>query len=321
MELTFLQIIEADESAKGQQELFDVDASGEELGENDASGDDSDEYSNEDDDSSLGSDVEMVEAENAGSIASPSSSGSEQDPDGSGEEEDGDDGDDELAEFDRKLAAALGTREGEDDLDASDTSGSDEDMGDDEMEALDEKLVSHFKARKDMMNKKKENKDAKGNIVQFKNRVLDLVEVYLKQEYLNPLSLELVLPLLMATRTSRTKQISDRSCLVLREFFSRCKGKNVPGLRDLPFAVDMLKLIHHEAALESSGAHAAACSQASLLFVKVLVAQSPDNVRMAVNAYADMRKRQLTDKSCHVHTSFFTDWNNWCQSVSQQLRK
>ena len=272
------------------------------------------------------SDVEMLDSDVE--VASQSSkededadSDDQSEANGQEQGDDDDDDDEELAAFDAKLAAALGTRKGEDDLDSADTSGSDEDMDDDEMEALDEQLATVFRARKDLTNKKKENKEAKGNIVQFKTRVLDRIEAYLKQEYQNPLALVVVVPLLVTARKTRTKQISDRACQILREFCSRCKGKTVPAETNVATAKEILGSVHEEACLQSSQTHATACSQASILLVKVLVAIDSQNVLIAVETYADTRKKQLTDKKCHVQPSFFTDWNNWCTSASRQMRE
>ena len=303
---------------KGQQELFDTQPSDEEDEEEDSVGD-SDTSSRllDSDVEMLDSDVEEV-SQNADSMSEDDDAedGDEAHVNGREQEED-----EELAAFDAKLATALGTRKGEDDLEASDTSGSDDDMDDDQMAALDEQLATVFRARKDMVNKTKDNKDARGNIVQFKNRVLDLLEAYLKQEYLNPLALTLILPLLNTARQTRTKQVSDRACQILREFCSRCKGKNVPAETNVSVVTGLLNLVHAEVCFQSSQSHATACSQSSILLVKVLVSVDPATVSMAVDAYGDLRKKQLTDKQCHVQPAFFTDWNNWCANASQQLRK
>lgn len=141
----------------------------------------------------------------------------------------------ELDAFDAKLAAALGTRKGQDDLEADDTEGSDEDMYEEdmdqqEMEALDEKLAEVFRARKSTTDKKQERKDTKEAIINFKRRVLDLMDLYLKQEHLNPFALDLILPMITAARTSSAKQISERAHDLLQGFCTRCRGGAYPLL-------------------------------------------------------------------------------------------
>lgn len=270
----------------------------------------------------MDSDVEEI----SDPAAAPSEKSSDRESDDEDAQSDEVEDDDELAAFDAMLAAALGTRKGEEDLAAGDTSGSDdEDMSDSEMEALDEKLTAVFRARKDLAKpKKKEHKDAKENIVNFKNRVLDLVDVYLKQEHANALSLQLVLPLLRLARRTNTKQLADRACSILREFNSRCKGAaKLPPLLDkgqIAAALETFREIHREAGLPGSNAHISACSSASILFVRVLwhagVGPGP---LWAV--YAATGTKMLEDKDCHVQAAFFTDWNNWCANARKGLAK
>jgi len=318
------RVLATKENAHGQEEMFradDVDMEG--IGSDDTDSDVEE----------MDSDVEVVESAAGSSSSSSNNSDVSEDGGADSESESGDgspaeeaDADDaELAAFDAALASALGTRLGPDDLQAEDTSGSsDADMDDDEMLALDEKLTEVFRARRQAINKKKERKEAKETIVNFKNRVLDLIEVYFKHQPLNPLALSLLLPLLTTARTTQTKQLADRACHIVREYASRCKGQNVPTIdpaQGTPqVTVDILKGVHTEACLESSHAHSAACSHASLLLVKTLIKGGVD-VRIPIQIYSDTRTRQLTDKSCRVPASFFSDWNNWCAQARPQSAK
>lgn len=302
------------ESATGKQDLFDVDENidhpMEDVESNQQNGHLSDSDTSESD--MVDSDVEELSVE--------SSSLDEED-----EESENDQA--ELEAFEAKLAAALGTRRGQADLDAEDTEGSDEDMYEEEMdekemEALDDKIAEVFRARKPAANKKQERKDMKEAIINFKRRVLDLVDVYLKQETLNPLGLDLVLPLIKTARTTSVKQVAERAHSVLDGFCSKCKGTEVPAIDDQDHTASdilgSLRAIHEEAGLDNSRAHARACSRASILFAKVLVRAKAD-VGKVVDVYAETRKKQLLDKGCKVQPTFFTDWNNWCTSARDQL--
>jgi DNA polymerase phi len=310
---SLIRVLDTTENLQGQVEMFDT-AESEDSDENDIDGPDSD--------MEMDSDVEEI----SDPAAAPSEDSSDPESDDedapSGEAED----DDELAAFDAMLAAALGTRKGEEDLAAGDTAGSDDEaMSDSEMEALDEKLTAVFRARKDLAKpKKKEHKDAKENIVNFKNRVLDLVDVYLKQEHAHALSLQLVLPLLRLARRTNTKQLADRACSILREFNSRCKGaaKLPPllGKGATAAALDTFREIHREAGLPGSNAHASACSSASILLVRVLWQAGVGPGRLWA-VYAATGTKMLEDKDCHVQAAFFTDWNNWCANARKGLAK
>ncbi|KAK4692559.1 DNA polymerase phi, partial [Lecanoromycetidae sp. Uapishka_2] len=149
---SMIRVLETKENLSGQAEIFDQD---EEM-----------------EDASLASDVEEVDTADAGSTSSSAKSSSEDNgADHTSDSADDSDGpDEELTAFDAKLAQALGTRPGNADLNAEDTSSSDEDMDDEEMEALDEHLENVFKERKKATSKKTEKKDAKATVVNFKCR-------------------------------------------------------------------------------------------------------------------------------------------------------
>lgn len=261
------------------------------------------------------SDVEVIDGE----------AGSDSDNDESDDEDEDDNessGNDlEEAIFEAKLAEALGTHRADKDLNEDDSEGSDADMNDDEMEEIDTQLVKVFKARRDALGQKKDKKDAKENMINFKNRVLDLLEIYVKKCHSKILALDLLLPLLRLTRRSTVKQISNKAANVLREYTKHCKGAALPKLDDEIEPVwELLKSIHTEATHSGPPAHASACSQASLLVVKTLVAHDRETIAGVVDVYGETRKAQLISKKCHVQPSFFTDWNNWCVSSSKQMK-
>lgn len=292
------QILEAKESLAGQQEMFDQ--------QDDEGDEDMMDVDGEDD-----SDVEVIDGD----------AGSDSDNDESDNEDDDDNessGNDlEEAIFEAKLAEALGTHRANED----DSEGSDADMNDDEMEEIDTQLVKVFKARRDALGQKKDKKDAKENMINFKNRVLDLLEIYVKKCHSKILALDLLLPLLRLTRRSTVKQISNKAANVLREYTKHCKGAALPKLDDEIEPVwELLKSIHTEATHSGPPAHASACSQASLLVVKTLVAHDRETISGVVDVYGETRKAQLISKKCHVQPSFFTDWNNWCVSSSKQMK-
>ncbi|EHA19412.1 hypothetical protein ASPNIDRAFT_47847 [Aspergillus niger ATCC 1015] len=294
-------ILEAKESLAGQQEMFDQ--------QDDEGDEDMMDIDGEDD-----SDVEVIDGDD---------NNASDDDDDEDEEEDDDDestGNDlEEAIFEAKLAEALGTHRADKDLN-EDSEGSDADMNDDEMEEIDTQLVKVFKARRDALGQKKDKKDAKENMINFKNRVLDLLEIYVKKCHSKILALDLLLPLLRLTRRSTVKQISNKAANVLREYTKHCKGAALPKLDEIEPVWELLKSIHTEATHSGPPAHASACSQASLLVVKTLVAHDKETIAGVVDVYGETRKAQLISKKCHVQPSFFTDWNNWCVSSSKQMK-
>lgn len=299
-------MLEAKESLAGQQEMFDQkdDDEDEEMV-------DADDVDEED------SDVEVVDADGSGCGSEESD---DDDEESSSDDEQEDENEDELADFDAKLAEALGTHRADQDLKEESDASSDADMNDDEMEAIDDQLVKVFRARKQAMSKKKDKKDAKETMVNFKNRVLDLLEIYVKKCHSNVLALDLILPLLRLTRRSTVKQISSKANSVLREYTRLCKGSAVPSVESAEPVWELLKAVHKEATLSGPPTHAASCSQASLLLAKVLVAHDRSSLSGIVDIYAATRKEQLLSRKCHVQPSFFTEWNNWCVSTSKQMK-
>lgn len=302
-------ILETSENLAGQQEMFDKE---DDEGDEDMMDVDDD---NEEEDS----DVEVFDAEGGRDDRDYEEDEGNESDDDDDDDDDNDEPDDEEAEFQAKLAAALGPHAANKPDEGSDDEG---DMNDEEMEAVDEQLVKVFKARRDALEQKRDKKDAKENMVNFKNRVLDLVEIYVKKCHSSILALDLLLPLLRLTRRTNVKQIANKATNVLREYSKLCKGSAVPSITgdSTESAWALLKDLHREAGHSGPQAHATACSQASLLVVKVLVAHDKKAIESVVDVYAATRKEQMLSNKCHVQPSFFTDWNNWCVSARNQIK-
>ena len=268
------------------------------------------------------SDVEEVEAvEDEKSDASMVDEESENSvEDGEVSDESGS-SDTELAEFNAKLAQALGTRKpGQDPAAKDEGSSSDSDMDDAQMEALDAQLSTVFRERKKAAPKKNSQKEAKESVIFFKSRVLELLEIYIKRQFLNPLAMDLILPLLTLVRTTTSKQVSEKACALIRDFSKLYKLKaRAPANPELiSVATSLLDKIHVAALLHGSNAYGNACSQASILAAKIHIANGgrPD---IAVARYAETQKAWLRDAKCGVRTGFFTDWLNWCTSARKNF--
>ncbi len=260
---------------------------------------------------SITSDVSMTEA-------GPNNGAGNGAEDSSAEGDDGsDDGpDEELAAFDAKLALALGTRSATDDLAADDSEGSsDSDMNDEQMEALDEHLEKVFRERKTLASKKDQNKNAREAIINFKCRVLELLDIYVKRQHTNVLALDLLIPLLDVIRTTKSPLVSARSCDLVRSYSKLCKPNTVPLTTDSIVPITLLRDVHGLAGKEGSNAYGAACSHASLLLVKILAAKDRENLRLIESIYGETHQAFMLDSKSKVKPSFFTDWLNWSVSA------
>ncbi|KAK1014596.1 DNA-directed DNA polymerase [Friedmanniomyces endolithicus] len=264
---SFVDILQQQENLSGQQQLFEQQDDGTELANGDVD-DDNDRMEEEVVDVEDASDVEVV----SGDVANASEDDNEEDSDrysGSDEGADGSAGEDEEAIFDRKLADALGTS-GMEEADA-DSDGSD--MDDEQMMALEPHLATIFKERSKIASKKQDNKDAKENIVNFKNRVLDLLAIYVKTQYGNMIAMDVILPLTSLVRTTSSKPTAEKAFAVLKQYFEACsKNRSLPMPEDDAACFAVLSEIHEEVKLGGSKLHANACSRSSLFLSKVLVA-------------------------------------------------
>ncbi|OAQ99546.1 hypothetical protein LLEC1_06025 [Akanthomyces lecanii] len=273
----------SNETSKGQQELFDT--------EDDAMLIDADALEDSDDnnvidlddasDVELGSDVEFV---NFGGKDDASDEDSEEsdddDEDDDSDEEDDKDGDEQEGpiDLDELCASILQSHRLDKDMDAP-SSDSDGDMSDSEMMQLDEKLAEVFKQRvKAKPDSKKDKKDAKQSVVQFKHRILDLVDIYVKAEgqRLNPLAYALLAPLLNLMRTTSTKPLASRACEIILNYqkvLKKARSSKAAGDDEDEEEQDLLPLLSRWVLGE-----------------------------------------------VRLQTSFFADWNNWCQNHAAQAR-
>ncbi|KAF2722354.1 hypothetical protein K431DRAFT_222401 [Polychaeton citri CBS 116435] len=315
---SMLDILQKKESLSGQQELFDEHGSDdEEDGEDESdSNEDPGNEEEEDDDADDDDDDEAIDVEDASDIelingmeSDSSSSGS--DADGN---QDGEGDEDEEAAFDRKLKAALGSAAVNEAADASSDDGSD--MDDEQMEALDGHLTTIFRERKNNTNKKQENKDAKDTIINFKNRILDLLSIYVRSQYASTLALDIVLPLAILVRETTSKQTAEKAQAVLRQYFDACgRHKALPQPEDADAVLEMLEATLTEVKLGGSKLHASACSRSSLFLCKILVAMDADNFKRVAESYAGLQADWYLDPKSKVHSSVFSEFTSWSIST------
>jgi DNA polymerase phi len=311
---SMLDILTQKESLSGQQELFAQGEDGEAAGDDES-----------DDGSAIDvedmSDVEMIDGEAVGVDGSDESGSDDEDEDSddesSGDDDDADEGDDEeLAAFDKKLAEALGTAGFDMDADEDDQ---DSDMDDEQMLAVEPALEKVFKEIKKRSGKKQDNKDAKDNIINFKNRVLDLLTIYVKAQHGNILALDILMPLTTLIRTTSSKPTAEKAFAVLKNYFDACsKHKSTPTVSDSEPVLALLTSVHEEMAKDGSKLHANACSRSSLFLAKVLVAMDPKHYTAIATKYAELQEKWWLDPKSKVHGSVFTEWTSWSIATRKQ---
>lgn len=323
----------SNESTKGQKELFNTE---DDMMVDEDGSDDDDNVVDLDDasDVELGSDVEFVNlGEKADASEDDSDDSDDDDDDDEEDEEDDKDGDEQDGpiDLDELCASILQSHRLDKDADAS-SSDSDGDMSDSEMMQLDDKLAEVFKQRvKAKPDSKKDKKDARQSVVQFKHRILDLVDIYVRAEgqRLNPLAYALLAPLLHLMRTTSTKPLASRACEVILHYqrvLKKARGNNkLPVERDgtgtdedqdlLPLLVE----IHEAAGQDPAHAYSKAASAASLVVAGSMLAADRACVKQIAAVYANTQSRWVLGE-VRLQTSFFADWNNWCQNHAAQAR-
>ncbi|KAL2147728.1 hypothetical protein VTI28DRAFT_7080 [Corynascus sepedonium] len=308
-----LDPLAVEESAKGQQALFSTE---------DEDMIDAEAADGESEEEQLDSDVEIVDLEDAGSDVPDGSDGSLSDEDDKADAgADAENKDQEaLDALDNALAEVLGSHRLDKDNEAE--SGDESDMTDSEMMAVDEKLAEIFKQRAKSTNKKKEKKDAKDTVINFKHRILDLLAIYVKKEAANAKGSgdvwDVLLPLLHLIRTTTAKALSNKACDIIQTFsksLKKAKGSSqvakIPGL-SLERMVSLLEELHEEAAKDMSHAFARAVSTASLAVASVTCCEA-DTEEIVFTLYARTQRKWFNGE-IKIQPSFFSDWLNWCQS-------
>ena len=226
----------------------------------------------------------------------------------------GEDDDDELLAFDRKLAETLGACRKYPQISETDESSPDEEMDDDQMEQIDRSLQSIFREKKKVANRRQQRKGAKDLIVQFKCRVLELLETYIKLESANVMCLNVLLPLLKMIRSSSSPMVARKGCDLVKLYLRQGKGNKLPKIEDTTFTFELLGAVHEEIQIPASNHHADACSNASLLLVKVLAAFDKNTLRKVIEVYSHTQMAAMFNTAHRYKVGFFIDWLNWSQS-------
>ncbi|KAK0766125.1 hypothetical protein N5P37_001015 [Trichoderma harzianum] len=327
------------ESTKGQKELFNTEDDGMDIDGEDSDDDEDDdveEISNVD----IDSDVEFIglaDGEEAdGDAEEDGEDEEEEEDDDSDDNDDGEDEDDEEADekegpidLDELMGSILKSHRLDKDADAE-SSEDEGDMSDSQMFALEDKLAEVFKQRaKACPDSKKQKKDAKQSVVNFKHRILDFLDIYIRNEVLSPLGFAILIPLLNLMRTTTTKTLASRACEIILNY-QRGMKKARSGNKDAAEAettptydaeelLSVLVEVHDEAGKDNAHAYAKAASAASLIVASAMFASDKELVKRAAAVYAKTQSDWVLGQA-KLQNSFFADWNNWCQNHASQGR-
>ncbi|KAK4059743.1 hypothetical protein Trihar35433_10559 [Trichoderma harzianum] len=329
------------ESTRGQKELFNTEDDGMDVdgeGSDDDEDDDVEEISNVD----IDSDVEFIglaDGEEGDGDAEEDGEDDEEDDEDSDDNDDEDEDDEEADEkegpidLDELMGSILKSHRLDKDADAE-SSEDEGDMSDSQMFALEDKLAEVFKQRaKARPDSKKQKKDAKQSVVNFKHRILDFLDIYVRNEVLSPLAFAILIPLLNLMRTTTTKTLASRACEIILNY-QRGMKKARSGNKDTAAAaaeaattpaydaeelLSVLVEVHEEAGKDNAHAYAKAASAASLIVASAMFASDKELVKRAAAVYATTQSDWVLGQA-KLQNSFFADWNNWCQNHASQGR-
>jgi DNA polymerase phi len=210
--------------------------------------------------------------------------------------------DDADEELDAALSAALGTTKQL--TNGNDESSDEELMDDDEMMALDDNLATIFRQRL-KPNRAKEAKDTKLQMATFKCKVIDLLEILVKQH--NELCLEMILPLLHVLRLTKSDSVHSKTMNLLRKL---AKSKELPDTSEN--LMGLLRKIHEDAA-KARNKDGNIHSQLSIYVARIARKQGQEEE--VIGVYAETMRKWVKNRKSMVRAGLFADWLNWCQSI------
>ena len=145
--------------------------------------------------------------------------------------------------------------------------------------------------------------DMQREATHFKNRVLDLVDTFVKNQPTNPLVLRLISPLmdLITGSSNDERQLSDKAKGILRSRIA--KSKEVPSEIEAQVALTILNDLHSRARKTRLSDMLPTLSDCSIYLSKVLIQLKAD--QSLIQVYQQSLADFLTRKNSSLNTSFF----------------
>ncbi|KAJ2917228.1 hypothetical protein MD484_g3188, partial [Candolleomyces efflorescens] len=175
-------------------------------------------------------------------------------------------------------------------------------MDDDQMMAIDTQLAQVFQAR---ANEKKgsKNANAQREATHFKNRVLDLVDIFMKKQPTNALTPRFIVPLVevIAGSGQDEMQLREKAQGILRSRIS--KAKEHPSAVDADEVAEIFKALHGQAKRAHGLELMEILGTSSVYLSKILVQAGNDSV--VEETYRTSLQDFLTRKNSTFNTAFF----------------
>ncbi|KAI5965362.1 POL5 [Candida pseudojiufengensis] len=315
---SLFRILVAKENKEGQKSLFENDDEME-----------LDEEEEDDDDNDRAGDSEEAEEDEE----------EDEEDEEDDEEEEEEEVNNTMTDLDKetnlKLAEALGipTKEtGEvkfDELSDYNDSSNDEyesdSMDDEQMMAMDDQLSKIFKERQDILNestknsgnkRQKEVMEAKENMIFFKNRILDLLEVFNKVNPNSEYNLKFIEPIITLVNLTLDKNLGLKAHKFLKTKISKTKisPSSIKNKEQfINFAMDLIKNLQLQAnSTKSTNQSVYACyNQSCIILAKNILILDSSKLNEVIDIYATSMKNWATSSSSKIQPSLFFDFINW----------
>jgi DNA polymerase phi len=194
--------------------------------------------------------------------------------------------------------------------------GSEGEPDDDQMMAVDDQLVQMLKHRErgkkdkgslshltNLLLLTRVTEGAQREATHFKNRVLDLFDIFVRRQPTSPYILQLVVPLLTLT-FSGEKQLSDKAAGLLKSRVS--KLKEVPSVVDVTKTAEILNNLHIRARRVHSRDALATINHCSLYVSRALIHAGAD--QMVRTTYTLSLEDFTERKASDLNVQFFGDF-------------
>ncbi|KAI8057851.1 DNA polymerase phi-domain-containing protein [Syncephalis plumigaleata] len=190
-----------------------------------------------------------------------------------------------------------------------------ESLGDDDMEPFDRALESMFKEKKAAKNEKKHMTEA---TLQFKLRIMDLIEIVIRKQSSSALLMELMLPLLSIAQPTNTKSIdaatetlARRATVILGDRLAKLKSP-MTGLDTEDDTVDIAKtILFMTTKATASGSFSSLCGRLVAQIVRSLLASDSADAKKQlakiIQHYSVMLDRFCSDRHTRIMPDLFME--------------
>ncbi|KAG0705011.1 DNA polymerase phi-domain-containing protein [Suillus ampliporus] len=216
-----------------------------------------------------------------------------------------DDGDEAALALRMKIEDALKANGVEAAIGDTDEESEEELVDDEQMMAIDEHLAEVFRSRSGDT-KQGRDVNAQREATHFKNRVLDLVDMFTRKMPQSPHNLRLVVPLIeLATKSSKDeRQLSDKARGILNNRLAKLKDPLQEV--DQEYAQTILDELHIRARKAHSSDALATLSHCSLFICRVLTNIGYE--KYVVQLYRESIVDFMTRKASSLNITFFKDF-------------